>query len=174
MESQKPGWAVVLDAYAEAYPDGLKIEKRNADIKYYPSRPKVSNQIFKEFVEANGDENQIKEIKVATKDSSKTNSFSKKGYFTLTDEGIPANLFEDDATGRTFFFNRIQGLPTETARQTYFFRALTIIYAAQDADDTQQFFFDPVGHVEKADSLKKTVDIMIRSKNAAARGVGSV
>jgi len=173
MESQKPGWGVVLDAYAEAYPDGLKIEKRDTDIKYFPSRPKVSNQIFKEFVDAGGDENKIKLIKDATGDSAKTDSFTKIGFFTLAGRSIPANLFQDDDTGRTFFFNRIQALKTETERKIYFFRALTVIYAAQDAD-TQQFFFDPVGHVEKADSLKKTVDIMIRSKNAAAaRSVGS-
>ena len=161
---------VVLNAYADAYPQGLTIQSRANDIKYFPSRPNVENEIYKEFVDANGNVDTITALRNDPENliMIKTDAFPAKGFFTLQDENVREYIVVDEEKNTmTVDFVSIQGVKPARKQNTIFQRLLTVIYGKNDKGN---YFFDPVSHIEKAYSLKDTVDIMIQSRDAAARG----
>jgi len=160
---------VVLKAYADAYPQGLTIKARANEIKYFPSRPNVEDAIYQEFVDANGNVDTIEALRGDPENLNmyKTDAFPTKGFFTLQDKNVNEYIkVDEEKKTMTVDFVSIQGVDTQRKQETIFQRLLTVIYGK---DDKGNYFFDPVGHIEKAYSLKDTVDIMIESKNAAAR-----
>jgi len=159
-QPKKKQFETVLDAYASAYPGGLTILAKNADSKYYPT-----NRFDNKIVFFGQTEEQIQATRDAfawTEDD--TVAFPATGFFQEKDVEY-ANT-EDGKT--TINFTSIAEKPDKDEKEIAFHRVLTIIYGKKHNDTT--YFFSPHMHIQKAYSLKDTVDIMIQSRDAAARG----
>ena len=157
-QPQKKQFETVLDAYASAYPSGLTILAKNADSKYYPTNLFDNKIVFFEQTEE-----QIKAMRDTyewTQDD--TVAFPATGFFQEKD--VENAKTEDGQT--TIDFASIANKPNEDEKEIAFHRVLTIIYGKKHNDTT--YFFSPHMHIQKAYSLKDTVDIMIRSRDAAA------
>jgi len=169
-------FSTVLDAYNEAYPSHLTMVANSADAKYYPSETFNTKKIDQDIVNANGDKARVEAIrKEAPLTTPKTVAFvpfEGKGSWGFFQEKDVQDFVKRNNDNMTINFKTIQELPTAVAKKVAFHRALTMIYGKKSDDNPNIIFFDPFDHIEKADSLKKTVDIMIRSKNTA-RSAGS-
>lgn len=162
---QKP-YEIVLNAYAQAYPTPLNLTitaNRNVNIKYFPANW-LNEGIAENFINTS-----LTEIATFREDvnvMAYTNAFTEKGYF-IEDELQQYGVVKRSADLKTITidFEKIVMLQSAELKENMIQQVLTVIYGKRFNDSI--YFFNPHGHILKAASLKETVDIMIRSRDAA-------
>lgn len=154
----------VLGAYNDAYTTGLTIKTSNTpDAKYYPENPSTEN-IEVRFMKIGINDSEVAAIiRDAPPLQMASTAFMPQGHFT--ENQVRPYVTRDTNNNFIIDFKKIMEIPDPNDQEIVFQRALTMIYGKQYKDGV--YFFNPYDHIQKAASLKDTVDIMIRSRNAA-------